>query len=106
MSNLHLGPNPTLKDLQTYVDEMVRERGFTDNVSQRFMLLLEETGEFAKAARKHAGLKFAPDTHTAELDEEAADVLIILLGLCNLLDIDLEKAFRAKEERNKLRTWK
>ncbi|HSW99976.1 MAG TPA: MazG nucleotide pyrophosphohydrolase domain-containing protein [Patescibacteria group bacterium] len=106
MSDLYLRPHPTLHDLQVYVDDMIRERGFTDNIPQRFMLLLEEAGEFAKAARKRAGLKFAEDTHTAELDEEAADVLIILLGLCNQLDIDLEAAFRAKEERNKLRTWK
>jgi NTP pyrophosphatase (non-canonical NTP hydrolase) len=106
MSNLHLRPNPTLHDLQIYIDEMVLERGFTDNIAQRFMLLLEETGEFAKAARKRAGLKFAEDTHVADLENEAADVFIILLGLCNLLDIDLEKAFRAKEERNKQRTWK
>lgn len=106
MSDLTLGKNPTLADLQTYVDEMVKERGFTDDVSHRFMLLLEECGEFARAARKHLGGKFAADTHTAELPEEAADVLIVLLGICNLLDIDLEKAFRAKEEKNKQRIWK
>lgn len=106
MSNLHLKPEPTLKDLQLYVDEMIRERGFSDNVPQRFMLLLEEAGEFAKAARRQAGLKFAKDTHTAEVDDEAADVLIILLGLCNQLGVDLEQAFRAKEAHNKTRTWK
>lgn len=70
------------------------------------MLLLEESGEFAKAVRKHAGLKAAPDTETKEVAEEAADVLIILLGLCNMLGIDLEQAFRDKEERNKKRTWR
>ncbi len=69
------------------------------------MLLLEEAGEFAKAARKAAGLGFAEDTKRKELKEEAADVFIILLGLCNMLDIDLEQAFRDKEEKNKQRTW-
>lgn len=106
MAELTLGDNPTLADLQTYVDEMVKARGFTDDIAHRFMLLLEECGEFSRAARKHLGGKFADDTHTAELSEEAADVLIILLGLCNLLDIDLEQAFRAKEEKNKQRVWK
>jgi NTP pyrophosphatase (non-canonical NTP hydrolase) len=105
MNNLSLKDDPTLADLQTYVAEMVKARGFNDDVPHRFMLLLEECGEFARAARKHVGGKFAADTQTAELDEEAADVLIILLGLCNLLDIDLEQAFRAKEEKNKQRTW-
>ena len=106
MSNLTLKENPTLADLQAYVAEMVRSRGFNDDIPHRFMLLFEECGEFARAARKHVGGKFASDTQTAELDEEAADVLIILLGLCNMLDVDLEKAFRTKEEKNNSRSWK
>jgi NTP pyrophosphatase (non-canonical NTP hydrolase) len=51
-------------------------------------------------------MKFAEDTHMAELSHEAADVLIVLLGICNMLDVDLEQAFRDKEELNKKRTWK
>ena len=69
------------------------------------MLLLEECGEFARAARASVGLKFADDTQRADLQEEAADVFVVLLGLCNLLEIDLEQAVRAKEEKNKKRTW-
>lgn len=106
MSKLHLKKDPTLADFQQYVREMVAERGFKDSVAQRFMLLLEESGEFAKAARKHAGMGFAEDTERKELENEAADVFIIFLGLCNLLDVDLEQAFRDKEERNKKRVWK
>ncbi len=107
MSELQLKTNPTLQDLQAYVAQAVRERVFDPNdVAKRFMLLLEETGEFARAARKHAGMKFAADTHTAEIASEAADVFIVLLGICNMLDIDLEQAFRAKEEHNKQREWK
>jgi NTP pyrophosphatase (non-canonical NTP hydrolase) len=105
-SKLSLKTKPTLKDFQGYVAELIRERGFSDDVPQRFMLLFEECGEFAKAARKAVGLKFAADTQTTELAEEAADVFIILLGLCNQLGIDLEQAFRAKEEKNKQREWK
>jgi len=107
MSKLHLKDNPTLADLQQYVATAVKERGFKDDrIEQRFLLLLEESGEFAKAARKSAGLGFADDTQTKEAAEEAADVLIILLGICNMMKIDLEKAFRAKEEKNKQRVWK
>lgn len=106
-SKLSLKANPTLKDFQVYVAAAVRERGFdTDDIAKRFMLLLEESGEFAKAARKKAGLGFAADTQTKELEAEAADVFIILLGLCNMLEVDLEQAFRDKEEHNKQRTWK
>ena len=106
MSNLSLKENPTLQDLQQYVAAAVKERGFKDNkIEQRFLLLLEECGEFAKAVRKNAGLGFAADTKKHNMAEEAADVFIILLGICNMLGIDLEQAFRDKEERNKKRIW-
>jgi NTP pyrophosphatase (non-canonical NTP hydrolase) len=105
-SKLRLQDSPTLADLQDYMRAMVKERGFKDDVSQRFVLLLEELGELAKASRKHVGMGFAEDTERKDLENEAADVLIVFLGLCNLLDIDLEKAFRAKEELNKKRVWK
>ncbi len=107
MSNLKLKDNPTIQDYQQYVREAVKERGFRDDkVELRFLLLLEECGEFAKSVRKIAGLGFAKDTSKKEISEEAADVFIILLGICNMLDIDLEEAFRDKEEKNKKRVWK
>lgn len=104
---LELSASPTLGDLQKYVQQMVKVRGFKDNrIEQRFLLLLEESGEFAKAVRKNAGLGFADDTQKKDMAEEAADVFIILLGICNMLNIDLEQAFRDKEEKNKQRVWK
>lgn len=87
---------------------MMRERHFSDDpdhIAQRFMLLVEESGELARAARKQAGMRFAEDTAIADVADEAADVLIVLLGLCNMLNVDLEQAFRNKEEKNKQRTW-
>jgi NTP pyrophosphatase (non-canonical NTP hydrolase) len=105
VSKLSLKENPTLEDMQQYVREMVIERRFNDTVATRFMLLLEETGEFAKAARTSAGMKLADDAVQQDVAAEAADVLIILLGLCNMLNVDLEQAFRDKEERNKQRVW-
>jgi len=107
MSQLHLKESPTLADLQQYVRAMAAERGFDKNtVEQRFQLLLEELGELAKAARKQGGMRFADDTSKRDVAEEAADVFIVFLGLCNLLGIDLEQAFRNKEEKNKQRVWK
>ncbi len=105
---LVLKPEPTLSDIQKYVADMVEQRGFKNDISvipQRFMLLLEECGEFARASRKIAGIKHSPDTHAADLQDEAADILIVLVGICNLLDIDLEKAFRVKEQKNSQRVW-
>jgi NTP pyrophosphatase (non-canonical NTP hydrolase) len=40
-----------------------------------------------------------------ELEEEFADVLSYLLDLANYFQIDLEKAFREKEQVNEGRTW-
>ena len=103
MSNLHLVNNPDLKDFQQYVADMIVERGFEkDSVPQLFMRLLEECGELAKAA-KHINSGNASDQF--DVENEAADVFIYLLGICNHLNIDLEKAFREKEEINKKRTW-
>lgn len=102
-----LNEQPTLGDFQRYVEEMVRERGFdNETIPELFMLLLEECGEFAKAARKNQKMKTDASSAEYRLDHEAADVFIYLLDICNKTGIDLERAFREKEELNKKRTWK
>ena len=105
-SQLILRESPTLKDFQAYAAESVRERGFgEETIAERFMLFLEECGELAKAARKSQGLKSDINSKTFHTSEEAADVFIYLLHICNQLGIDLEQAFRDKEEINKQRVW-
>lgn len=42
----------------------------------------------------------------ANLGGEAVDVLLMLISIVNRYDIDLEEAFRAKEERNNARHWR
>lgn len=69
------------------------------------MLFLEECGELAKAARKTQKIKTAKTSEQLSLGYEAADVFIYLLDICNHFGIDLEKAFRDKEEINKKRIW-
>lgn len=105
-SKLHLKKNPTLKELQTYVQKMTKQRGFDGEViPEKFMLLLEECGEFAKAARKTQQIKKDKKSRDFCVEHEAADVFIYLLDICNRLKINLEEAFRAKEEKNKKRIW-
>lgn len=41
-----------------------------------------------------------------DLGEEAADTLIMLMSVINRAGIDLEEAFRRKEERNESRVWR
>lgn len=103
---LELKKRPTLYDFQKYVGKMVKERGFEkETVPEIFMLFLEECGEFAKAARKTQDIKSDKKSENFHLADEAADVFMYLLDLCNQFDIDLERAFRDKEEKNKMRKW-
>lgn len=105
-STLKLKEKPTLQDFQEYVAEMIIERGFDkETIPELFMLFLEECGEFAKAARKTQNIKSDKNSENFHLAEEAADVFIYLIDICNYLDIDLEEAFRKKEEKNKMRKW-
>ena len=102
-----LPENPTLKDLQSYLDEVCLERGWTkDTYAEKFLLFTEEIGELAKAIRKTKGLyQEKARENKLELEEEFADVLSYLLDLANCFEVDLEKAFREKEQVNQSRTW-
>ena len=105
-STLFLKEQPTVQDFQQYVRDLVNERGFQEeSISEIFMLLSEEIGEMEKAARKCAGLKTDNNSRKPDLELEIADVFIYLLDICNYFNIDLEKAFRKKEEINKKRIW-
>ena len=108
MSNLFLKENPSLGDFQKYVAEMKKERGF--NETDKFYeccLLAEEVGELISAIRKNSKNGSIGSGSTAgNVKEEIADVLIYVCSIANMFDIDLEEAFREKEEINKLRTWK
>jgi NTP pyrophosphatase (non-canonical NTP hydrolase) len=100
-----LGKNPTLADVQRYVAEMNIARGHSTELLYCMLLLCEEVGELAKAIRKQTGGRMDVASRDAHVDEEAADVLWLLLAVCNSLGVDLETAFRAKEEKNKSRVW-
>lgn len=105
-SKLKLKNKPILADYQKYLRETVMERGFEkETVEKKFMLFLEECGEFAKAARKSSGMRTGKHSHEYNVAHEAADVFIYLLCICNQFDVDLEKAFREKEEINGRRDY-
>lgn len=96
----------TIPEYQKLVAKLVKQRGFDkETVPEVFMLFLEEAGEFAKAARKVSGITTDKSSKVHDLEEEAADVLWLLLDLCNRLGIDLEKAFAQKELKNQKRKW-
>ena len=103
-----LKDNPQIKDFQEYVKLLAKERGWDkNNPLEIFLLFSEEIGELAKAIRNKIKLYHEPGKKVApnELADEFADVFSYLLDLANQFDIDLEKSFRAKEEKNLKRIW-
>lgn len=102
----HLPPRPTLADMQRYVAELEVERGFQgQDVVQKALLLGEEVGELFKALRKSQGLSIDPQSKVGSVSEELADILIYLCAIANRFGIQLEEAFRLKEEINMRRNW-
>ncbi len=102
-----LAASPTLADIQAYIKAVIKHRGFDDEtVQDQFIMLTEEVGELAKALRKfHGTARIAKDSAVGQVEHEAADVLWMLVCVCNQLGIDLEAALRSKEEINKQRVW-
>ncbi len=103
----NLKEQPTLKDIQKYVTELEKERGFTKNtILQNSLMLGEEIGELFKAIRKAEKMKTDDNSKVHHIGEEMADVLIYLCSIANRYNINIEQAFRKKEEVNKSRNWK
>lgn len=105
-------PGTSLADWQTYVDELVKARGWDKATDlETFLLFTEEVGELAKAYRRHRKLftepgKAAESSETKqELASELADVLSYVFDLARRLEIDLEEAAIRKEEINRGRHW-
>ena len=86
---------------------MESERGFSNQtIIDKCLLLGEEVGELFKAVRKTEGLAVDSNSTFTEIGDELTDILIYLCAIANRKGIDLESAFRAKEEKNKTRVWK
>ncbi|HET8574794.1 MAG TPA: MazG nucleotide pyrophosphohydrolase domain-containing protein [Candidatus Paceibacterota bacterium] len=108
MDELKLPSNPALKNFQEYVAKLEEERGFDrQTAAEKSMLLGEEIGELFKAMRKHEpNLRVDENSKRYDVADELADVFLYLCAIANQYHIDLEHAFREKEEKNKARVWK
>jgi NTP pyrophosphatase (non-canonical NTP hydrolase) len=97
---------PTLEAYQRYVAELEVERNFMEQtVIEKCLLLGEEVGELFKSIRKKEGLNIDLNSNTSQISYELADIFIFLCAIANRYNIDLEQAFRSKEEINKKRNW-
>lgn len=98
-----------IRQVQEYLRKVMTLRGFDGQSAQDKMLLLtEEIGELAKALRKSEGV-IAVDRSKIQnydtVESEIADVFVVLISLCNVLDVDLYEAFLDKEKVNLQRVW-
>lgn len=107
VDNSGLKANPSLPEIQSFIAQKMKERGFdSQNTQDHLLLLMEEVGELAKSVRPLHGMKLAEDSKPQNTAHEAADVFWMLVCVCNDLEIDLEQAVRAKEVINAKRVWR
>ncbi|MGX7023806.1 MazG-like family protein [Vagococcus hydrophili] len=86
----------SIKSYQTDILNNKKQQGFnTTNIEKEFLFLYGEVAEAFDAYKK--------DSDT--LGEELADVAIYLLGLSEILNIDLDKEIQKKMETNKKRKY-
>ena len=89
----------TISNLQEYVAEKIKTRGFEDETLQeRLLLLTEELGELVNACRKISGMNVDKDREIKnETGEEIVDVINLVFAVGIKLGLDIEKEFIAKE---------
>lgn len=105
-----LNKRKNMDEIQEYIKKVIEFRGFANQrVQDKMLLLIEETGELAKAIRKKlpdASIDYSKIENYTDVEEEIADVFIVLVSICNKLSINLYEAFQSKEEKNIKRNWK
>lgn len=103
-----LSKKSTVEDLQKYIKDMFEVRGFKTNLLERMCLLTEEMGELAKEVRKtdkNLMIDINKD-YSSNLENELTDVFICLMGMYELIDMDIVQGLKNKEEINFKREWK
>ena len=104
-----LSDKSSINEIQSYIKKVMEVRGFNkEKSSDKILLLVEEVGELAKAIRKNEkklGIDKTKEYNYSSIESEIADVFIVLLSICDILNIDLLKVFLDKEEENIKRTW-
>ena len=85
-------------------------RGLSNQtIKDKLLLLTEEVRELTKAVRKNlsgASVDYSRLDNYNGIENEIADVLIVLIFVANILDIDIFECLKEKERININRTWK
>ena len=95
-----------LADLQKTISRTRAERGFVTDPVKIHVLLSEEIGEIASEI-KRLWSKNYDDFSRDRLQEEIADVFVLLSALATQFDIDIEEAVVEKFfQKDSTREWK
>ena len=93
-----------IKELQTKVDEWIREYGVRYfNELTNMTILTEEVGELARVMARRYGEQSFKMGEKDNLSDEMADVLWVLVCLANQTGVDLEKAIELNFKKKTLR---
>lgn len=103
-----LSKKSSVEDLQKYIKDMIEVRNFRTSLVERMCLLTEEIGELAKEVRKTDNnlLIDTQKSYNSNLENEITDVFVCLMGMCEMLDMDIVQGVKNKEEINFKRKWK
>ena len=93
-------PSPSLREVQQKVDEWIRTIGvrYFDELTN-LACLTEEVGELARVMARTYGQQSFKAGESANLADEMADVLWVLVCLANQTGVDLTEAFQKKMEK-------
>lgn len=85
----------TIKDAQTIVNQWITQYGKRYfNELTNMAVLTEEVGEVARIiSRRYGEQSFKPGEEGADLADELADVLWVIICLANQTGVDLTEAF-------------
>lgn len=94
-----------ISEAQRQVDAWIREYGVRYfNELTNMAILTEEVGEVARLiARRYGEQSFKSGEEHADLGNELADVLFVLICLANQTGVDLEAALKANLEKKSSR---
>ena len=93
-----------IRELQTKVDEWIREYGVRYfNELTNMTILTEEVGELARVMARRYGEQSFKVGEKDNLSDEMADVLWVLVCLANQTGVDLDKAIELNFKKKTLR---
>jgi NTP pyrophosphatase (non-canonical NTP hydrolase) len=95
----------TISEAQKRIDQWIKENGVRYfNELTNTAILMEEVGEVARImARRYGEQSFKKSDEEADLADEFADVLFVLICLANQTNVDLTAALEKNLEKKTLR---